>query len=92
MHILFEKLSTDFIVREHTPACTCRRQKNRISRYCQFRTQLQTFIIGIRETDLVKTVLSSTLGNLLSGLSDENEAFYLAVKAVDPLVILALLS
>lgn len=38
-----------------------------------------------------QTVLSSTLGNLLSGLSDENEAFYLAVKAVDPLVIFALL-
>ena len=36
-------------------------------------------------------MLSSTLGNLLSGLSDENEAFYLAVKAVDPLVIFALL-
>ena len=36
-------------------------------------------------------MLSGTLGNLLSGLSDEDEAFYLAVKAVDPLVILALL-
>ena len=36
-------------------------------------------------------MLSGTLGNLLSGLSDEDETFYLAVKAVDPLVIFALL-
>ena len=36
-------------------------------------------------------MLSGTFGNLLSGLSDEDEAFYLAVKAVDPLIVLTLL-
>ena len=36
-------------------------------------------------------MLSGTFGNLLSGLADEDKAFYLAVKAVDPLIVLTLL-
>ena len=91
MYIFLEKLSSDFIVREHAPACTGRRQQYRFSRLGQFGTQLQAFLIGICETDLIKAMLSGTLGNLLSGLADEDKALYLAIKAVDPLIVLALL-
>ena len=91
VYIFLEKLSSDFIVREHAPACTGRRQQYRFSRLGQFGTQLQAFLIGICETDLIKAMLSGTLGNLLSGLADEDKALYLAIKAVDPLIVLALL-
>lgn len=88
MYIFLEKLSSDFIVREHAPACTGRRQQYRFSRLGQFGTQLQAFLIGICETDLIKAMLSGTLGNLLSGLADEDKALYLAIKAMSKPTVL----
>ncbi len=68
--IVFKQIAPHFIIREHPPACTSRRQQYRIPAFRLLRTYAQCFIETVRPHNIVHAVFSGAGFYFLRRLPD----------------------
>ena len=78
---ILENVSALFIVVEHAPACTGRRQQHRLAGLRMFSCDPDGFLHAFREYNRAEAVFFRTFGNLLPGLAHENQQLDLTVLA-----------
>ena len=85
--IFFKFVSPLLIIVKLSPACTGGRKKNGVSFLGLLGTDFHRFLQIICQNGIVKSTFMGSLLDLFSGLTDQDQIFYLSVKSIYPFFV-----